>query len=126
MLFADEVVPQSDIDTLPERRPQLKPQEKTMALEILDSLTTEWKPGRYHDDYEEQLRSLIRAKARGETIEAPEEPESATVLDLMDALEASLQPKSRGKPRAKPRRATGARKAPSARSRARKPRRRSA
>jgi DNA end-binding protein Ku len=99
MLFADEVVPQSDIDGVPDRRPQLKPREKKMALEILDSLTTEWKPSRYHDDYEEQLRSLIRAKARGKAIEAPEEPEQAEVLDLVEALEASLESRSRPRKR---------------------------
>jgi DNA end-binding protein Ku len=122
MLFADEVVPQSEIDGLPERRPQLKPQEKKMALEIVDSLTTDWNPKRYHDDYEEQLRAVIRAKSRGKTVEAPAEPEPAKVLDLMEALEASLQ----SKPRAKARRSSGTGKARSARKSTRKPRRKSA
>jgi DNA end-binding protein Ku len=102
MLFADEVVEQSDIDAIPSRRPSLKPQEKRMAVQIVDSLATDWKPSRYHDDYEEQLRSLIRAKARGKTIErADEDTQPAKVLDLVQALEASLEK------RRPPRRRTG-------------------
>jgi DNA end-binding protein Ku len=126
MLFADEVVPQSDIDAIPDRRATIKPREKQMALEILDSLEAEWKPSRYHDDYEETLRSLIRAKAKGKTIEAPAEPESAKVLDLVEALEASLRSKSRGGTRAKPRRASGARTRGTTRTRSRATRKRSA
>jgi DNA end-binding protein Ku len=91
LLFEDEIVDQSDIDTIPSRRSSIKPQEKRMAIQILDSLATDWKPARYHDDYEEQLRALIRAKARGKTIEPAKEAEPAKVLDLVQALEASLE-----------------------------------
>ena len=91
MLFADEVRDQSDVDAVPSRRPTIKPQEKKMALQIVDSLARDWQPARYHDDYEEQLRSLISAKARGETIEVPAEPQPAKVLDLTAALEASRE-----------------------------------
>ena len=121
MLFADEVVAQSDIDGIPRRRPQVKPREKKMALEILDSLTSEWKPSHYHDDYEEQLRSLIRAKSRGETIEAPEETKPTKVLDLMEALEASLESCTRPKKR---RPSAGQKKRGGSRSRPRKSTRR--
>jgi DNA end-binding protein Ku len=56
-----------------------------------------WDPKRYHDDYEEQLRRVIKAKAKGKTIERPEPEESSEVLDLMEALRASIEGKSRAK-----------------------------
>jgi DNA end-binding protein Ku len=95
MLFADEVVAPSDIEDMPTRRPNLKPQEKRLATEIVDSLERDWKPERYHDTYQEQLRDIIKAKQKGEEIvvEEPEE-EPGKVVDLMAALEASLERRS--------------------------------
>jgi DNA end-binding protein Ku len=91
MLFADEVVPQSDIDAIPARKATVTDREKKMAAQILDSLANDWDPKRYHDDYEEQLRAIIRAKAKGKTVEAAEPEEPAKVLDLVEALRASLE-----------------------------------
>jgi DNA end-binding protein Ku len=103
MLFADEVVPQSDIDDIPTRKASVGDREKKMAREIVDSLAREWDPKRYHDDYEEQLRDVIKAKSKGKQIEAPEPEKSADVLDLMDALRASLDSGRRGAKRSAPR-----------------------
>jgi DNA end-binding protein Ku len=100
MLFADEIVPQSDIPGIPARKPAVSAREKQMALQIVDALTREWDPKRYHDDYEEQLRAVIKAKAKGKTIETPEPEQPAKVLDLMDALRATLSGES-GTSRAK-------------------------
>jgi DNA end-binding protein Ku len=92
MLFADEIVPQSDIDTIPTRRPRITDRERALAAQIIDALESEWKPERYHDDYEEELRRRIKAKRAGkaETVVEEEKP-PAKVLDLMDALQASLE-----------------------------------
>jgi DNA end-binding protein Ku len=90
MLFADEVIPQSDVPDLPKRRPSLNPRERKLATQILDSLEGEWDPKRYHDTYEEELHRAIKVKKKGGVIEAEPEPESAKVLDLMEALRASL------------------------------------
>ncbi len=91
MLFEDEVVPQTDIDDVPTRLPKVSPKEKQLAGQIIDALESDWKPGKYHDTYQEQLLDIIRAKERGKTIEieAPEQP--APVADLMEALQASLE-----------------------------------
>jgi DNA end-binding protein Ku len=90
--YADEIVPQSDVDGIPTKRVAIGAREKKMALQILDSLSTGWKPEAFHDTYEEQLKSVIRKKAKGVKIEPPAEPESdAKVLDLMEALNASLE-----------------------------------
>jgi DNA end-binding protein Ku len=91
MLFADEVVAQSDIGDIPARKPTVDRRQKEMAGHIVDSLAREWDPKRYHDDYEERLRKVIGAKAKGKTIEIAEEQAPAEVLDLMEALRASLE-----------------------------------
>jgi DNA end-binding protein Ku len=102
MLFADEVVAQSDVPDVPSRKPSLAPREKKLAAQIVDALANEWDPKRYHDDYEEHLRGIIKAKQKGKVVEAEPEPESAKVLDLMEALRASLdqKPKRGGAKRA--------------------------
>jgi DNA end-binding protein Ku len=91
MLFADEVIPQSDIEDMPTRRATVAAREKKMAAQIVDALARDWDPKRYHDDYQAQVRALVKGKAKGEEIEAPQPEESAKVLDLTEALRASLE-----------------------------------
>jgi DNA end-binding protein Ku len=118
MLFADEVVPQSTIDAIPARKPGIDGRQKKMAGQIVDSLAREWDPKRYHDDYEEGLRKIIAAKSKGKTIERIEPEPSAEVLDLMDALRASLdRGASRRKP-AKARKSGGRTRTPASKRRA--------
>lgn len=122
MLFGDEVVPQSQIPELEDAGAPVADRELRMASQIIDSLTADWDPDRYHDTYREQVLELIDRKARGETI-APEEPEpkQAEVIDLMAALEASLastKPKQRGGGGAPSRPAKQSRKGQTARPRA--------
>ncbi len=95
MLFADEIVDPAEGGVFPERKIPVRAREKQLAVQIVDSLSRDWDPRRYHDDYEEQLRDVIKAKSKGKTIEpaAPKKP--AEVVDLMEALRASLE-KSRG------------------------------
>jgi DNA end-binding protein Ku len=105
MRFADEVVPRSKIDSLPRRS---KPDERNlrMATQLLDAMSSDWDPARYHDTFTEELRERIKAKDRGEArVEEPAPPPtSANVVDLMSALEESVQAARRRSPRAKARR----------------------
>jgi DNA end-binding protein Ku len=97
MRFADEVVPQADVDALPGKGAKADPKELKLASQIIGSLATDWDPARYHDTYTEELKSLIEAKAKGEKIVVEEEaPAEANVLDLMAALEASLTAARKG------------------------------
>ena len=68
MRFADEVVPQSDIDALPGKGAKPEAKELKLASQIIGSLTTDWDPKRYHDTYTEELKDLIEAKAKGKKI----------------------------------------------------------
>jgi DNA end-binding protein Ku len=92
MLFADEVVPADDIEDLPEEQElKVSDRELKMARQLIDSLTSDWEPTQYHDEYREKVLDLIERKAQGEEITVqPEAPQPAKVPDLMAALEASL------------------------------------
>jgi DNA end-binding protein Ku len=91
MLFSDELVPTDQLDELPEGDVTATEREVEMAKQLIESLSTEFEPEKYHDEYRERVLELIERKAAGEeiTIEAPPE-EPAKVPDLMAALEASL------------------------------------
>jgi DNA end-binding protein Ku len=104
MIFHDEVVSTEDIDELPEAK-ELKASERElkMAQQLIDSLSAEFDPARYKDEYRDKVMELIERKAAGEEITVlPEAEAPARVPDLMAALEASLaavkdKPESNGK-----------------------------
>jgi DNA end-binding protein Ku len=91
MRYADEVLPAASV--IPEGEEQAAPTEREleMARQLVNALTSDFEPDKYHDEYREQLLALIERKAAGEEIVAePVVEERGTVLDLMAALEASL------------------------------------
>jgi DNA end-binding protein Ku len=92
MIFADEVVAHDELDGLPDAK-ELKASQRElkMAQQLIDSLSSDFDPSRYHDEYREKVLELIERKAQGEEIAVqPEAPQPAKVPDLMAALEASL------------------------------------
>ena len=102
MNFADEVVPQEDLEGLPTGRTQVTERELKMAQQLIDSLATDFDAEKYRDTYRERVLDLIEQKAAGKEIVAPAAPErKAPVVDLMAALEASLTAAKEGrKPKA--------------------------
>jgi DNA end-binding protein Ku len=93
MRFADEVVPPDELDdVLPAEKPKVGKREVEMAEQLIDSLTREFDPTAYRDEYREELMSLIERKAEGKEIVTPEaaEPEATRAPDLMAALEESI------------------------------------
>jgi DNA end-binding protein Ku len=93
MRFADEVVPPDELDdVLPAEQPKVAKKEVEMAEQLIESLTSEFDPSAYRDEYREELMSLIERKAEGKEIVAPEAPEreATKAPDLMAALEESI------------------------------------
>ena len=72
---------------------EVRPQELSMATSLIESLSGDFEPEQYHDDYRQALESLIEAKVQGrEVVSATEEPDSGgAVVDLMAALRASVE-----------------------------------
>jgi DNA end-binding protein Ku len=92
MIFHDEVVPHDDLDDLPDSTDlKVSDREVKMAQQLIDSLSSEFEPEKYRDEYRDKVLDLIERKASGEDIVVqPEAPAPAKVPDLMAALEASL------------------------------------
>jgi DNA end-binding protein Ku len=91
MLFADEVVPSDSIDEAETvEDSDTTKRELEMARQLIDSLSSDFDPSKYRDEYRERVLEMIEAKAEGEEIvlQPAEEPEP--VPDLMAALEASV------------------------------------
>ncbi|NMA01228.1 MAG: Ku protein [Clostridia bacterium] len=79
-------------DLLPEleQKVEVNERELKMAISLIESLSTEFDPGKYTSNYREALMEVIEAKIAGEEIAVPDKPEGATVIDLMEALKASI------------------------------------
>jgi DNA end-binding protein Ku len=93
MLFPDEVTQPESIEELAAVDGDVKTtkRELDMAKQLIESLSGDFKPDEYTDQYRERVLDLIERKAAGETITI-EEPvaEKKEVPDLMSALEASI------------------------------------
>jgi len=122
LLYADEVRPFSDVP-MPDES-EVKEPELRLAKQLIDQIAVEtFEPTKYHDDVKERILADIERKREGQEIAvtAPE-PEPARIIDLMEALKASLG-KSKGAAPAAAESAAPAEAAPSASDR--KPARRS-
>ena len=94
MVFADEVVPDKEIaeyDGIEDIAVSEK--ELTMAKQLIESLSGEFDPTQWRDDYRDKVLDLIERKAAGEAtiVEAPAPVDEGKVVDLMAALEASVR-----------------------------------
>jgi DNA end-binding protein Ku len=104
LYWPDEIRALNELD-LPEEEPEIKPAEKKMAAQLIEAMTGEFDPANYRDEYREALMQVIESKIEGrETVEveAPEEP--TKLVDLMAALQASVNKATmeRDEKRAKP------------------------
>ncbi|KRC65485.1 Ku protein [Aeromicrobium sp. Root236] len=120
MLWDDEVR-KPEFDVL-DSTPRISQKERDMAAQLVDSLSEDFDPTAFTDDYQEQLRTLIEAKIeQGASLdteatfgEQPED-ESADVVDLMEALKRSVDRKKASK---KPAKKSTAKKKPAAKKKA--------
>ena len=72
---------------------EIKEQERTLATQLVESLAAPFEPEKYHDTYQEALRTLIEAKAKGQEVVAVQPAAQAPLVDLMAALKQSLSQK---------------------------------
>ena len=95
MYYADEIKEfQKKYD-----KPKVSKKELDMAKTLINAMDSPFNPEQYTDEYQVKLRGLIDAKIAGkEVVAAAEEEEgSGKVIDLMDALKASVQKVKKGK-----------------------------
>jgi DNA end-binding protein Ku len=88
--WPDEIRSMGELE-LPEEEFDFKPAEKTMAKQLVAAMTGEFKPEKYKDEYRDALMKIIEQKVEGKEVVEPEpEEESGKLIDLMAALEASV------------------------------------
>jgi DNA end-binding protein Ku len=88
--WPDEIRSLSELD-LGDEDYDFKPAELKMASQLVEAMTGEFDPSRYKDEYREALEEVIQAKVEGkETVEVEEPEETGRLIDLMAALEASV------------------------------------
>jgi DNA end-binding protein Ku len=109
MLFPDEVVDKSDVPDLPSRKPTVADKELKIATSLIESLSSTFTPSSYKDSYREQVLAMVRRKAKGKEIVVPESGDDdgkAEVVDLLAALEASVEAAKKHKSRKPARKAS--------------------
>jgi len=90
LYWPDEIRALGELD-LPEEEPELKPAEKKMAAQLIEAMTGEFDPAAYRDEYREALMQVIESKIEGrETVEVEPAEEPTKLVDLMAALQASV------------------------------------
>lgn len=90
LLYADEIVPVSELEDVPRGAKAPTAKEIAMAEQLISALEKDFKPDSYKDEYRERVLSLIEAKAEGKTVKAPPKRDERRPADLVEALKQSL------------------------------------
>lgn len=78
-------------------RPPVAEPELNMAKMLIHSMDTPFDPSKYKDEYQEKLRAMIESKIAGREVVAAEAPAPGKIIDLMEALKASVEKVNREK-----------------------------
>ncbi|EHB54424.1 Ku protein [Paenibacillus lactis] len=90
IFYPDEIRPISQVPNLPEKT-EVNSKELDMAKLLIDQLSTPFDPEKYTDDYRERLLEAINSKVSGEEIKIAPARQETNVVDLMAALQASIE-----------------------------------
>jgi DNA end-binding protein Ku len=89
MYWPDEIRA-ADFETI-DTGQKVRPQEVEMAKTLIENLTEPWNPEAFKDEYREALLEIVEKKIAGEEIEVVPEATPSKVVDLMEALKASVE-----------------------------------
>jgi len=90
IFYPDEIRAVDQVPNLPEQS-NVNDKELQMAKMLIEQLTTPFEPEKYKDDYRESVLHAIEQKVNGQQISVAPEPHRTNVIDLMSALQASLE-----------------------------------
>ena len=94
MRFENELVPPEELSFPSAEQQKVRPQEIAMAEQLIGNLAESFDPSKYHDEYEEKLKALLKAKLKGKKIPDDDgddaRPERTNVIDLVARLQESL------------------------------------
>jgi DNA end-binding protein Ku len=82
---------------------KLSDEEIELGADLIENMSDEFNPGKYRDEYRERVQSMLDEKSKGQeiTVAAPEAPQRAQIIDLMQALKQSIE-KAKPKQKAAP------------------------
>ena len=72
-------------------RPAISEAELQLAEQLIAGMVSPFEPEKYHDEFQQKLRALIADKIAGKAVSAPKEEKTGHILDLMEALKASVK-----------------------------------
>jgi DNA end-binding protein Ku len=90
MFYSNEI---RAAESVPTDKIEVKDQEKKLARQLIESLAAPFDPQKYRDEYQENVRTMIAAKLKGQEVTEVAQPHMAPVIDLMEALKKSLSEK---------------------------------
>lgn len=84
---------EDEIKDLPKsyNKPEIIDAELTMAKALINSMVTPFEPSKYKDEYQVKLRELLETKISGKEIVASKSEAPSNIINLMDALKASIE-----------------------------------
>jgi DNA end-binding protein Ku len=83
------------------QKPELKEQELKMAKALIETMDTPFDPSQYKDEYQVKLKELLENKVAGKEVVSPKSERPDNVIDLMDALKASIEQNKKRKQESK-------------------------
>jgi len=90
MYYPDEVRSTAELPSW-NREITIYDSEMKMARELMENLTTSFTPEKYRDEYRDELIRIIESKIAGEEVTTVETPPKGEVVDLVEALKASVE-----------------------------------
>lgn len=93
MIMMEALFFEAEIKSVPKlpAKPKISDGELKMAEQLVDSMSGKFVPEDFKDEYQERLRDLIQKKIEGREIVQQKSEEPANIINLMDALKASLE-----------------------------------
>ncbi|HHV59367.1 MAG TPA: Ku protein [Clostridiaceae bacterium] len=96
MFYPDEIRNTAGIPEL-SYNVKIHENELKMAVNLITSLSEAFEPEKYSNDYRDALMELIQSKITGQEVETPQKLYEGNVVDLMEALRASIKMAKDGK-----------------------------
>jgi DNA end-binding protein Ku len=93
MYFADEI---RDVDDIKPDKASVPKRELEMAAQLIDQFSGSFEPEKYEDTYREALLAIVKEKRKGREIHREPQPAEEEPTDLLTALRASLDQRTRG------------------------------
>ncbi|CAN5911687.1 Ku protein [soil metagenome] len=92
MRFEEELVDPGELHFPTAAEAKVRPQERAMAIQLIENLADAFDPSKYRDEYQDKLKAIIKAKAKGKPLPVADEDdrEHTKVVDLVARLQESL------------------------------------